>query len=98
MRLRAASRVVAVSTPTFLTASMFAQQQPQMTNIERGRAQEMLQVIANDVKKHYYDTKFHGVDLDAKVSLAKQQIQASTSFNMAMSHIAAMLDTLNDSH
>jgi carboxyl-terminal processing protease len=69
-----------------------------MSKLERGRALDMLQITANDVKKHYYDPKFHGVDFDAKIAQAKQQIQASTSFNMAMSHIAAMLDTLNDSH
>ena len=58
----------------------------------------MLQVIANDVKKHYYDPKFHGVDFNAKVAEAKQKIEKETSFNMAMSHIAAALDTLDDSH
>jgi len=74
------------------------QQQPQMSKFERARALEILQVISNDVKKHYYDPKFHGVDIDAKTAAAKQQIETVNSFNMAMSHIAAMLDTLNDSH
>ncbi|MGH9497478.1 MAG: S41 family peptidase, partial [Candidatus Sulfotelmatobacter sp.] len=74
------------------------QPQQQMTSIERSRALDMLQVIASDVKKHYYDPKFHGVDLDSRIAQAKQQIQTSTAFNMAMSHIAALLDTLNDSH
>lgn len=69
-----------------------------MSNIDRGRATDMLQTISNDVKKHYYDPKFHGVDFEARVATAKQQISTSTSFNMAMSHIAAALDTLNDSH
>lgn len=79
-----------------LAGSSLAQQQ--MSNLERGRALDMLQTTANDVKKHYYDPKFHGVDLDSKVAQARQQIQSSASFNMAMSHIAAMLDSLNDSH
>jgi carboxyl-terminal processing protease len=76
--------------------SAWAQQQ--MSNYERGRATDMLQTVANDVKKHYYDPKFHGVDFDGKVAEAKKQIEGSKSFNMAMSHIAAALDTLNDSH
>jgi len=42
--------------------------------------------IANDVKKHYYDPKFHGVDFNAKVAEVKQKIEKETSFNMAMSH------------
>src|SRR6478672_4729486 len=72
--------------------------QQSMSNLERGRALDMLQVVTSDVRKHYYDTKFHGVDFDAKVAEAKQQIEKATSFNMAMSHIAAALDSLNDSH
>jgi carboxyl-terminal processing protease len=73
-------------------------QQPQISGLERGRALEMLQVISADLKKHYYDPKFHGVDLDAKVAEAKQQIEKVNSFNMAMSQVAAVLDSLNDSH
>jgi carboxyl-terminal processing protease len=69
-----------------------------MSKFDRDRAQGILQVIANDVKKHYYDPKFHGVDWNATVAEAKEQIDKTTSFNMAMSHIAAALLALNDSH
>lgn len=58
----------------------------------------MLQTIANDVKKHYYDPKLHGVDFDARVAEARKGIENSKSFSMAMSHIAAALDVLDDSH
>jgi carboxyl-terminal processing protease len=70
----------------------------EMSGNDRGRALDMLQVVANDVRKHYYDPKFHGVDWDATVAEAKQKIEQEKSFNMALSHIAATLDTLNDSH
>ncbi|MGB9071904.1 MAG: S41 family peptidase [Terriglobales bacterium] len=70
----------------------------QMTSFDRGRAQVILQVIASDVRKHYYDPKLHGLDWDAKVDEAKKRIDSTQSFNMAMSHIAALLDTLDDSH
>jgi C-terminal processing protease CtpA/Prc len=79
-----------------LVASAWSQQP--MSSFERGRALDMLQTISRDVKKHYYDPKFHGVDFEARVAEAKQQIEKSTSFNMAMSHIAAALDVLHDSH
>jgi len=69
-----------------------------MSGYERGRATDMLQTIANDVKKHYYDPKLHGVDFDGRVAEAKKQIENAKSFSMAMSHIAATLDILNDSH
>lgn len=73
---------------------------PQQTisSLDRGRAQDMLTVVAGEVRKHYYDPKFHGVDWNAKVAEAKQKIEKSASMNMALSHIAAALDTLNDSH
>ena len=84
---------------TLLTPLTWAQQQPPpMSKFERDRAVDMLHVIAGDVKKHYYDPKFHGVNWDAKVEEAKGKIEASDSFNMAMSHIAALLDALDDSH
>ncbi|HST08856.1 MAG TPA: S41 family peptidase [Terriglobales bacterium] len=73
-------------------------QQQQMSGLERGRAQIILQVVAGDVRKHYFDPKFHGVDFDAKVVEAKQNIEKANSFNMSMSHIAAALDSLDDSH
>jgi carboxyl-terminal processing protease len=69
-----------------------------MSNLERDSAVGMLQVLANDVRKNYYDPKFHGLNWDARVAQAKQEIQASKSFNMAMSDIAAALDSLNDTH
>jgi len=69
-----------------------------MSSLERERALDMLSTISNDVKKHYYDSNFHGADLNAKFAEAKQNIQKEKSFNMAMSHIAAALDALNDSH
>ena len=90
------ARVLAVV--GLLATLTWPQQQPQMSSFERARALDMLAVISNDVKKHYYDTKFHGVDWDPKVAETKKQIETTNSFNMAMSHIAALLDTLNDSH
>jgi C-terminal processing protease CtpA/Prc len=72
-------------------------QQP-MSKFEHDRAQDILEQVANEVQKHYYDTKFHGLDWAATVADAKQKIAQDTSMNMAMSRIAAALDKLNDSH
>lgn len=70
----------------------------EMSKFDRARIEEMLSIVANDVNKHYYDPDFHGVDWDAKVQEAKQKIDRETSLGMALSHIAAALDSLNDSH
>ena len=61
-------------------------------------AQSMLQQFASDVKKHYYDPKFHGLDWDSKVGETKQKIDQADTPNRALSEIAALLDSLNDSH
>src|SRR5229473_5914293 len=61
-------------------------------------AQGMWADISADVRKHYYDPKFHGLDWDQTTRDTKQAIETSTSINMAMSKLAAALDSLNDSH
>ncbi len=69
-----------------------------ITSLERDRAQSMLHEIASDVKKHYYDPKLHGLDWDSKVREMKQKIDQADTSNRALSEVAALLDTLNDSH
>ena len=54
--------------------------------------------MAADVQKNYYDSKLHGLDWNAKVSETKQNIEKADSLNGAISEIAALLDSLNDSH
>jgi carboxyl-terminal processing protease len=73
-------------------------QSQEISKLDRGRAQDMLQVVASDIRKHYYDPKFHGVDWDARVAKAKEEIDKATSMDMAISYIAAAMDSLHDSH
>jgi carboxyl-terminal processing protease len=80
----------------FSTAAQ--QDQQKISKFEQERTRDMLRTIANDVKKHYYDPKLHGVDWDANVQAADQRIEAASSLNHALSEIAAALDSLNDSH
>ncbi len=70
----------------------------EMSNFDRDRALQMLDEVAKDVRKHYYDPKFHGVDWDSKVAEAKNKIKKETSLNMALADIAAALASLDDSH
>lgn len=58
----------------------------------------MLDVISNDVKKHYYDPKLHGIDWDANVKAYSQKIDNAASLNRGLSEVAAALDALSDSH
>lgn len=70
----------------------------QISKADRNLAQQMLRDVAADVAKYYYDPKLHGVDWDAKVREARENIDKADSMDSAVSEIAALLDTLNDSH
>src|SRR5215472_11904232 len=88
--------LVFVALVTFaLVAETYAQQ---ISHEDRDLVGYMLKDISGDIKKHYYDAKLRGVDWDAKAAETKQKIDTSPSLNMAMSHLAAALDALNDSH
>lgn len=67
-------------------------------SFEREQAQTMLRDVASDVKKHYYDPTFHGLDWDAKVRETKAAIDKADSMSMAIADVAAVLDGLHDSH
>ncbi len=69
-----------------------------ITALDRDRAQTMLQEISSDIRKHYYDPKFHGIDWEARTQAAKEKIKTIDSMNLALSQVAAALDSLDDSH
>lgn len=65
---------------------------------DRDAAQVMLREISADVKKHYYDPRFHGVDWEAKVEEMKERIKTTDSLVVALSAVAEALNALDDSH
>lgn len=69
-----------------------------ITSLERERAQSMLQEIASDVRKHYYDSKFHGIDWESKTREMKLKIEQADTSNRALSEVAALLDSQRLSH
>ena len=70
----------------------------EFTQMDREHVKLMLHEVSNDVRDHYYDLRFHGVDWDAAVVRAEKEIDESTSLNIAMTHVAAVLASLDDSH
>ncbi len=65
---------------------------------DRDEAQYMFNNISSDVKKHYYDPNYRGVDWTTVIHNTEEAIKSSTSLNHALSEIAAALDKLDDSH
>ena len=65
---------------------------------ERDRGRSMLRVVGQNLAEHYYDTTFHGVDLQAAAARADSQIQIAQSNARIFSIIADFVQTLDDSH
>src|SRR5579885_3116885 len=70
----------------------------QIPPILRDQAIQMLKNARDTVKKEYYDPKFHGVDLDARMQEAEKRIRESRTLSDALGIVAWYLDNLNDSH
>lgn len=69
-----------------------------LSSLDRERAEDMLNLVVRDVKKHYYDPNLHGVDLDARSKEARQRIESAQSLGQAFTAIGWTIDGLNDSH
>ena len=76
--------------------SVFGQSAP--SGFDKDRARTMLNVIKSDLKKHYYDPNFHGMDVDARFKQAEEKIKNATSLGQIFGIIAQALIELNDSH
>jgi carboxyl-terminal processing protease len=72
--------------------------QEPMTRLEREERQAMLSTVYDDVRKEYYDPKFHGIDWAAKFAETKEKVAKANTKAEANLQIAAMIESLNDSH
>jgi C-terminal processing protease CtpA/Prc len=67
-------------------------------NFQRERGRIMLRIIKDDLKKNYYDTDFHGMDIEARFSAADAKMKEAASVGQVFGIIAQALIDLNDSH
>src|SRR5215510_5892343 len=67
-------------------------------NFQRERGRVMLRTIKDDLKKNYYDTDFHGMDVEARFSAADAKMKEAASVGQIFGIIAQALIDLNDSH
>jgi beta-lactamase class A len=83
------------------SATLFTQQpqQPQkLDSTDLERAHIMLRQAYDEVRKNYYDPKYHGVDIDASFQQYDTRLNSAHSINETFRAIAAFLTTLHDSH
>jgi C-terminal processing protease CtpA/Prc len=62
------------------------------------KAHAMLRQTYDEIRKNYYDTKFHGVDLDKAYQQYNARLDQSKTPNETFRVIAAFTNSLNDSH
>src|SRR5262245_6862924 len=67
-------------------------------NFQRDRGRVMLRTIKDDLKKNYYDTNFHGMDVESRFIAADAKIKEAESVGQVFGIIAQVLIDLNDSH
>jgi hypothetical protein len=74
------------------------QQSKKLDSFQLERDHQMLRTVGDEIKKNYYDPKYHGVNLDDMYEKADRLLDASTSNTNAFLVIAEFVDTLQDSH
>jgi hypothetical protein len=74
------------------------QQQQTLSSTDLARAHLMLRQAYDEVRKNYYDPKYHGVDLDANFQKYDAMLNSARSVNQTFHVVVAFLTTLHDSH
>jgi carboxyl-terminal processing protease len=70
----------------------------QVTGTERDMAESMLEMTRDTIKRHYFDPKFRGIDVDGIFASAKEQLKRARSRDELMLVIAGAAASLSDSH
>lgn len=72
--------------------------QQKFDKFKEQQGMQMLDEIHNQVKKHYYDPTFHGVDIEKVFAGARDQMKGVDVLNKDFAIIGDALDALRDSH
>lgn len=78
-----------------ITATGWSQE---FSSLDKTRGVQMARGMRRYLKDMYFDTTFHGMDLDARFRQAEERIQAARSNSEIFTVIAAVVLDLNDSH
>ncbi len=77
-----------------LAPAVFAQNM----KFERDRHSVMLKSIKDDIKKHYFDPQYKGIDLEGHFKAADEKIDQANSIGQMSLIIAQTLFGFDDSH
>lgn len=76
--------VVFVSLLALYGATLRSQQPSKMDSFNLDRSRGILRDAYENVKKHYYDPKFHGLDIDARYHEFDAKIRNASSLSQAL--------------
>lgn len=75
-----------------------ASRPPVVTKQMYVRGHQMLEQLYSDLRQHYYDSTFNGIDLDARFRAADSAIGVAPSNEHILAAIAQFMSELDDSH
>jgi len=93
MRTRYRVLVVAPALVAIATGLM-----AQSLSLDRQRGEMMLDTMVKDLREHYYDPTFHGIDVDSRMAAAKLRIRSAGSTAEVLGIVAQAAVDLEDSH
>ena len=65
---------------------------------ERGRMEDIMDVVAKDIQKNFYDPRLKGVDWKSITDRARQRIRQTDHLGDMIAAISSVPYQLNDSH
>jgi carboxyl-terminal processing protease len=70
----------------------------QSLSLDRDRSRQMLETVKKDLREHYYDPTFRGMNLDERFKQADERIKTAGNRGQMFGIIAQLLTELEDSH
>jgi C-terminal processing protease CtpA/Prc len=67
-------------------------------NVDRGRMEDILNVVSKDVQRNFYDPGLKGLDWPTLTEQARQRIRHADHMGEMIGAISALLYQLHDSH
>ena len=87
--------LIALALLLILPVNVFPQK---ASKLEIQEWREVLRNVKDELKRSYYDTTFHGVDIEARFKLADEKMRNADSLGQLVGIVAQALLDLNDSH
>jgi hypothetical protein len=70
----------------------------QLGPLDRARAHDMLRMVRDDLRRHYYDPGYRGIDLEGRFRTADSLLDQAQTIGQLIGAIARMVLELQDSH